>query len=68
MAIMHFDTKTARVSVASGRCLRVRFRDMSEVCTLVLFIIIEVIIILYMYMYLRIYGNLAVRRYILIGT
>ena len=35
---MHFDPKTARGSVDCGRCLRARFRDMGEVCTLVLFI------------------------------
>ena len=35
---MHFDPKTARVSVDCGRCLRARYRDMGEVCTLVLFI------------------------------
>ena len=35
---MHFDPKTARGCVDCGRCLRARFRDMGEVCTLVLFI------------------------------
>ena len=39
MAIMHFDPKTARGSVDCVRCLRARFRDMGEVCTLVLFIV-----------------------------
>ena len=38
MAITYFDPKTARGSVDSGRCLRARFRNMGEVCTLVLFI------------------------------
>ena len=37
---MHFDPKTARGSVDRGRCLRARFRDMGEVCTLVLFIVL----------------------------
>ena len=37
-AITYFDPKTARGSVDCGKCLRVRFRYMGEVCTLVLFI------------------------------
>ena len=40
MAIMHFEPKTARGSVDCGMCLRARFRDMGEVCTLVLLIVI----------------------------
>ena len=39
MAITYFDPKTARGPVGCGRCLRLRFRVMGEVCTLVLFII-----------------------------
>ena len=44
VAIMHFDPKTARGSVDSGRCLRAQFRDMGEVCTLVLFISLILVI------------------------
>ena len=40
MAIAYFDPKTARGSVDCGKCLRARFRDMGEVCTLVLFIVL----------------------------
>ena len=41
MAIMHFDPKTAHGSVDCRRCLRAWFRDMGEVCTLVVFIIVS---------------------------
>ena len=39
LAITYFDPKTARGSVDCGRCPRVWFRYMGEVCTLVLFIL-----------------------------
>ena len=39
MAIVHFDPKTARGSVSCGRSLRARFRDMGEVCTLLIFVL-----------------------------